>query len=141
MSFSDPLSQAWEPLLTAAWAAWEKAYVPYSGFRVGAALLGRDGGIVAGCNVENAAYPVTQCAERAAVCAAVSHGLRVGDLRALVVVTESTSLTPPCGACRQVLAEFAEDLPILLANRQERSLCDIRQLLPRAFTGRHLNRD
>ena len=62
----------------------------------------------------------------------------MGELVALVVVTEAPSLTPPCGACRQVLAEFAEDLPILLANRSDRSLCDLRELLPQAFTGRHL---
>ena len=138
MSFSDPCARAWEPLLNAAWQAWERAYVPYSGFRVGAALLRADGTIIPGCNVENAAYPVTQCAERTAVCAAVSQGMKVGELVALVVVTEAGSLTPPCVACRQVLAEFAETLPILLANRLDRSLCDIRELLPRAFTGRHL---
>jgi len=138
MSFSDPHSPAWEPLLGAAWQAWERAYAPYSGFRVGAALLRSDHAIVAGCNVENAAYPMTQCAERTAVCAAVCQGMAPGELAALVVVTEGPVPTPPCGACRQVLAEFAEDLPILLANRSERSLCDIRELLPRAFTGRDL---
>ena len=140
MSFSDPQSPAWEPLLGAAWDAWAKAYAPYSGFRVGAALLRADGSIVPGCNVENAAYPVAQCAERTALCAAVSQGMAVGELVALAVVTEAATLTPPCGACRQVLAEFAEDLPILLANRSERTLTGIRELLPQAFTGRHLAR-
>jgi len=140
MAFSDPLSSDWEPLLGAAWEAWSKAYAPYSGFRVGAAVLRADGAIVPGCNVENAAYPVAQCAERTAVCAAVSGGMAVGELLALAVVTEAPVLTPPCGACRQVLAEFAGALPILLANRTERSLCDLRELLPRAFTGRHLAR-
>ncbi len=138
MSFIDPYSPAWEPLLKAAWQAWERAYAPYSGFRVGAALAGADGTVVPGCNVENASYPVCQCAERTAVGAAVSRGMGVGDLRALVVVTEASELSPPCGACRQVLAEFAEDLPILLANRQHRSLCGLRELLPQAFTGRNL---
>ena len=138
MSFSDPQSPAWEPLLGAAWQAWDRAYAPYSGFRVGAALLRSDNTIVPGCNVENAAYSVTQCAERTAVCAAVSQGLAAGQLVALVVVTEARVPTPPCGACRQVLAEFAEDLPILLANRTDRTLCGIRELLPRAFTGRDL---
>jgi cytidine deaminase len=140
MSFSDPHSSAWEPLLDAAWRAWERAYAPYSRFRVGAALLTRGGDLVAGCNVENASYPVALCAERTAVCAAVSRGLAPGDLAALVVVTEAGDLTPPCGACRQVLAEFAEDLPILLANRTDRSLCGLGALLPMAFTGRHLFR-
>ena len=142
MTFTDPHSPAWEPLLGAAWGAWERAYAPYSGFRVGAALLwtGPAGDeLVPGCNVENAAFPVALCAERTAVCAAVSRGLAVGGLRALVVVTEAAEPTPPCGACRQVLAEFAESLPILLVNRNGRSLCDIRELLPRAFTGRNFS--
>ena len=140
MMFSDPHSPVWEPLLSAAWDAWSRAYAPYSGFRVGAALLGPDGSVVAGCNVENAAYPMTLCAERNAVCAAVSRGLPVDGLRALVVVTEAERPTPPCGACRQVLAEFAEDLPILLANRSSRSLWSLRELLPEAFTGRNMGR-
>ena len=140
MPFNDPHSPAWEPLLGAAWMAWERAYAPYSGFRVGAALLRADGSIVPGCNVENASHPVATCAERTAICAAVSQGMAVGEVVALVVVTEADVLTPPCGACRQVLAEFAEDLPILLANRRERSVCELRELLPRAFTGRNMGR-
>ena len=140
MSFSDSHSPAWEPILAAAWQAWARAYAPYSGFRVGAALLRADGTIVPGCNVENAAYPVCQCAERTALCAAVSQGMAAGGMLAMAVVTEGGTLSPPCGACRQVLAEFAEDLPILLANRAERSLCRLHELLPQAFTGRHLAR-
>ena len=140
MTFSDPHSPAWEPLLAAAWEAWGRAYVPYSGFHVGAALLLADGTVVAGCNVENASYPATLCAERNAIGGAVVRGLEVGGLQALVVVTEAELLTPPCGICRQVLAEFAEDLPILMANRKDRTLGDIRELLPQAFTGRFLAR-
>jgi cytidine deaminase len=140
MSYTDPDAPAWDPLLAVAWQAWERAYAPYSGFHVGAALLLADGTIVPGCNVENASYPVAQCAERTAIGAAVTRGLEVGGLRALVVVTEAATLTSPCGACRQVLAEFAEELPILLANRTQRSLTDIRELLPKAFTGRDLAR-
>jgi cytidine deaminase len=138
MPFSDSRSTAWEPLLEAAWAAWDRAYAPYSGFHVGAALLTTEGVIVPGCNVENAAYPVTQCAERTAICAAAAQGMRPGGLRALVVVTEAETLTPPCGACRQVIAEFAEELPILLANRHGVALHHISELLPHAFTGRNL---
>ena len=138
MTFSNALSPSWEPLLVSAWAAWERAHAPYSGFQVGAALLLADGRIVPGCNVENAAYPVSLCAERTAICAAVSQGLKVGGILALVVVTEAGSLTPPCGACRQVLAEFADSLPILLANRDSRAVHDLRDLLPHAFTGRNL---
>ena len=138
MPFHDPSSPAWEPLLEAAWAAWANAHAPYSGFQVGAALLFGQGAIVAGCNVENAAYPVSLCAERTAICAAVAAGLKLGALQALVVVTEAKTPTPPCGACRQVLAEFAQGLPILLANRQGRVLHDLQDLLPHAFTGRNL---
>jgi cytidine deaminase len=138
MSFSDPNSPAWEPLLAAAWNVREHAYAPYSCFPVGAALLRADGEVVAGCNVENASFPVALCAERSALCAAVGRGLVPGGLRALAVVTGAAGLTPPCGACRQALAEFAEDLPILLANGHERRLCALRELLPMAFTGRSL---
>ena len=140
MCYAEPDDPAWEPLLAAAWNAWAHAYAPYSGFRVGAALLMTDGTVVPGCNVENASYPVSQCAERTAIGAAVAGGLAVGGLRALVVVTEADTLTSPCGACRQVLAEFAEDLPILLANRKARVVRDLRGLLPMAFTGRDLAR-
>lgn len=138
MPFDSPHAPEWEPLLQAAWKAWEQAYVPYSRFRVGAALQPKQGGVVAGCNVENASYPVTLCAERTALCAAVAGGLRPGGIEALVVVTEAQRLTPPCGACRQVLAEFADSLPVLLANRTSRSLFNLSELLPHAFTGRDL---
>jgi cytidine deaminase len=139
MSFADLRSSAWAPLLEAAWTARSHAHAPYSGFQVGAALLYRDGTIVAGCNVENAAYPVTQCAERTAICAAVAQGMLQGELKALVVVTDADTLTPPCGACRQVLAEFADELPILLVNRHHRTLHSLADLLPHAFTSRNLN--
>ena len=139
MSFDSPQAAEWEPLLQAAWNAWEQAYVPYSRFRVGAAIKRLDGDIIPGCNVENASFPVTLCAERTALCTAVTQGLRPGGLEALVVVTEAEALTPPCGACRQVLAEFAESLPVLLANRSSRALYDLRELLPQAFTGRNLD--
>ncbi len=117
MNPADPLSPyahahgpAWEPLLAAAWEARSRAHAPYSGFRVGAALVGSRGQVVGGCNVENAAYPLCTCAERGAVCAAVAQGaLAPGELVALAVVTEAETLTPPCGACRQVLVEMAED--------------------------------
>ncbi|MBI4913784.1 MAG: cytidine deaminase [Acidobacteria bacterium] len=131
-------SPDWAPLLEAAWAARAHAHAPYSGFRVGAALLWSGDRIESGCNVENAAYPLTVCAERNAMAAAVAKGLRDGDPVALVVVTEAATLTPPCGGCRQVLAEFASRLPVLLANRGTRSLHDLADLLPHAFTGRNL---
>lgn len=137
MAFTDPHDPGWQPLVDAAWAARAHAHAPYSGFRVGAALLTSGGAVVAGCNVENAAYPLCTCAERATLAAAVGQGLlRPGALRALAVVTEAEELTPPCGACRQVLVEFAERLPVLLVNRSARALHDLGDLLPHAFTSR-----
>ncbi|MDE3033925.1 MAG: cytidine deaminase [Acidobacteriota bacterium] len=135
--FDTTESPDWNPLLEAAWAARGRAYAPYSRFQVGAALLTASGQVVAGCNVENAAYPVGLCAERGAVSAAVAQGLVPGALVAAVVVTEAERLTPPCGACRQVLVEFADDLPVLLANRHTRQLHRLADLLPHSFSGRH----
>ena len=135
--FDTTESPDWNPLLEAAWAARGRAYAPYSRFQVGAALLTASGQVVAGCNVENAAYPVGLCAERGAVSAAVVQGLLPGALVAAVVVTEAERLTPPCGACRQVLVEFADDLPVLLANRHTRQLHRLADLLPHSFSGRH----
>ena len=139
MFFNDPQSHAWDALVEAAWAARDNAHAPYSHFQVGAALRTAGGAIVAGCNVENAAYPSSMCAERTAICAAVAQGLKPGELTALVVVTEADTLTPPCGACRQVLAEFAQDLPVLLVNRRHRTLHGLADLLPHAFTSVNLH--
>jgi cytidine deaminase len=135
--FDDPQSPAWEPLLVAAWTARDHAHAPYSKFQVGAALLTTGGSVFGGCNVENAAYPVCLCAERGALSAAVAAGLRPGGLRAVVVVTDVAELTPPCGACRQALIEFAGELPVLLANRSARQLHRLEDLLPHSFTGGH----
>lgn len=113
--------------------AMEAAYAPYSRFRVGAALGARDGRVVTGCNVENAAYPVGICAERAAVANAVVQGVR--DLDELVVMTEADDPTPPCGMCRQVLYEMAPDLRITsLTTRGGRASWTIVELLPHPFT-------
>ena len=122
----------WEPLVQAAWDARENAYSPYSNFQVGAALLAEDGRVFTGCNVENISYGLTNCAERVAIGAAVAAGVR--RFLAVAVVADTTVPISPCGACRQVLAEFAVPC-VLLVNRTERVEFRLEELLPRASTG------
>jgi cytidine deaminase len=125
------------PVLEAARAARANAYAPYSHYRVGAALLTRGGGIYAGCNVENATYGATSCAERSAVAAMVAAGDRAPV--ACVVVTAGPRPGAPCGICRQVLAEFARDMRLLLVAEDDRGRVLARKsarlaaLLPQAF--------
>lgn len=121
-----------DELIAAAWEARDKAYAPYSRFKVGAALLGAKGQIFPGCNVENISYGLTNCAERVAVGAAVAAGALEFDKVAIVADT-STPISP-CGACRQVLAEFGVKT-VILANRTERVVFSLDELLPRASTG------
>lgn len=126
-------------LLREARAATTKAYVPYSRFPVGAALLTADGTIVTGCNVENASYGLTVCAERTAVFAAVAAGAR--EIQAIAVVAPNTDAVTPCGACRQVLNEFAPatgDLNVVLERDGEPEQTTLAALLPRAFGPRDL---
>lgn len=138
--FNDPQSPSWIPLLEAAWRARAHAHAPYSHFQVGAALLTASGEVVAGCNVENAAYPVTLCAERGALSAAVAAGLRPGGLVAAVVVTDVDLLTPPCGACRQVLWDLCGDLEVILFNLEgAKETFRLSYLLPRAFDATYLD--
>jgi cytidine deaminase len=120
-------------LLAAARAVRKHAHAPYSRFRVGAAVLDERGNIHAGCNVENASYGLTVCAERNAVAAAVAAGAR--RITAVCVVTAAVPAASPCGACRQVLAELAPDAaPVLLAGtRGAATLTSMGILLPRAF--------
>lgn len=121
-------------LIALAQLARELAYAPYSKFAVGAALLGQSGKVYTGCNVENASYPLTTCAERAAVCTAVASGER--SFKTIVVVTETGAA--PCGACRQVLREFGGPeggLRVVLADSSGQSQeFTIADLLPAAFT-------
>ncbi len=103
-----------QQLIKAAQKVREKAYAPYSGFKVGAALLGKSGRIYTGCNVENASYGATICAERCAVAQAIAAG--ENSFIALAVVIDAKSPGPPCGICRQFLSEFGTGIRLILAN-------------------------
>lgn len=119
-------------LLAAALAAREYAHAPYSHFLVGAALEDSSGRIHTGCNVENATYGLTICAERVAVFKAMSEGIR--EFRRMAVAADTETLTPPCGACRQILWEFCGDIEVLLVNpRGASESLRMKDLFPRAF--------
>jgi len=121
----------WDELIAAARQVRENAYAPYSQFKVGAALLGKSGRIFVGCNVENASYGLTICAERNALFSAVAAGER--EFVALVIAGKDSRVFP-CGACRQVLAEFCEDLPIRIVGEDgTQTETSLKQLLPFAF--------
>lgn len=123
-----------DPLLTAAIAARAHAHAPYSHFRVGAALELADGRIVTGCNIENASYGLTLCAERVAIFKAISDGAPLGSFRRIAVCADTARLTPPCGACRQILWEFCGDMPVILTNLAGATRAfTVRELLPEAF--------
>ena len=125
-----------EKLISLAVEAMGKAYAPYSGFQVGAALLCSDGTVFTGCNIENAAYSPTNCAERTAIFKAVSEGRK--DFTAIAVCGgkggKITNLCTPCGVCRQVLSEFCkEDFPIYLAHKDGYKTLTLGDLLPYSF--------
>src|SRR4029077_4025055 len=122
----------YDALITAAKQARENAHAPFSNFRVGAALRAKSGRIFTGCNVENATLGLTICAERVAIFKAISEGERGFD--AMAVVTDTESLTPPCGACRQLIWEFCGDVPVILSNLKGKSeMLRMRELFPRPF--------
>jgi cytidine deaminase len=128
-----------EKLIDAARAIRLNAHAPYSGFQVGAALETPAGVIITGCNVENATYGLTICAERVAVVKAISEGQTKFTRIAIVADTEAP--TTPCGACRQILWEFGGDLEIILANLKEvKATYQLSQLLPLPFDGRLLGK-
>lgn len=136
MSLTDQDRQS---LIDLANQARKHAYAPYSKYAVGAALRTKSGRVFTGVNVENAAYPATICAERVAVFKAVSEGER--ELEAIAVVTDNGGA--PCGSCRQVLAEFGLDTQVLIADGEGKLVGQktVKELLPEAFTPKHLGMD
>lgn len=134
-----PGAEVTEQLLDAAMRASEKAYAPYSNFPVGAAVLTAEGMIVTGCNVENASYPLTSCAERVAIGAAVAGGTRV--ILAVAVYAPRVETVTPCGACRQIINEFkpvGEELWMIFHTNHGPELVPFSEILPRAFGPRDL---
>ena len=121
-----------DPLLQAALTVRENAYAPFSNFKVGAAIEDVDGRIHTGCNVENATYGLTLCAERVAIFKAISEGVR--KFRRVAVAAGAPKLTPPCGACRQILWEFCGDIEITLVNPQgQTAVWKLKDLFPEPF--------
>ena len=126
-----------QELIAQAIGARKRAYAPYSRYKVGAALLGKSGKVYLGCNVENASYSHTVCAERTAILKAVSEG--EVEFEAIAVVTRNGG--SPCGACRQVMVEFAPELTIYIADENgEYRTTTMSELLPDSFTPRHLEK-
>ena len=123
-----------EQLMAQSKLARENAYVPYSKFKVGAALLAKNGTVYEGCNIENASYGLTNCAERTAIFKAISEG--VTEFRAIAIVADTPGPCSPCGACRQVIAEFcAQDMPVYLTNMNgDVQETTVGALLPGVFT-------
>jgi len=119
-------------LIEKAEKARENAHAPFSNFKVGAALLAKNGDIHTGCNVENASYGLTMCAERVAIFKAISEGEK--EFTNLAIVADTENLTPPCGACRQIIWEFCGDIPVILSNLSgETETFQMSELLPKAF--------
>jgi cytidine deaminase len=122
----------YDALIAAAKQARENAHAPFSNFRVGAAVRAKSGRIFAGCNVENATLGLTCCAERVAIFKAISEGERGFD--SIAVAADTDALTPPCGACRQIIWEFCGDVPVILTNLKGKIECTrSEKLLPRPF--------
>ncbi|HEX8367406.1 MAG TPA: cytidine deaminase [Pyrinomonadaceae bacterium] len=126
-----------QELVEAARGVREKAYAPFSNFKVGAAVRTKDGKIYTGCNVESASYGLTVCAERVAIWKAVSEGEK--ELTTIAVVADTQELTPPCGVCRQIIWEFCGDVPVTFSNLHGKTeTVQMKELLPRAFDTKFL---
>jgi cytidine deaminase len=130
-------------LLQAALEARSRAYTPYSRFQVGAALLDRDGKLHLGCNVENAAYGPTNCAERTALFRAIADGHTPGSFQAIAVIGDTEAPIAPCGVCRQVMVELCQpDMPVILGNLQGNWIqTTVADLLPGAFTPKDVQQE
>ncbi len=130
--------QAYEQLIKAAAAMRDRAYAPYSGFRVGAALLAKSGKVYTGCNIENISFTPTMCAERVAIGSAIAAGEVPGSFEVIAIVSDDVQPSTPCGVCRQVLAELAPGLRVVMSAAPEkgdgRMEMGIEELLPYGFT-------
>lgn len=126
--------------MQAAEEAMKRAYVPYSKFRVGAALLDAEGNVHYGCNVENAAYSPSNCAERTALFRAIADGHAAGSFKAIAVIGDTPDPITPCGVCRQVISELcAPDMPVIMGNlKGDMRVSTVSELLPGAFSPREL---
>ena len=126
------MKEKYEKLIKEAERAKKKAYTPYSKFKVGAAVLCADGKIFTGCNIENASFGLTVCAERVAIFKAISEGST--KFEAIAVIGDTEKPCSPCGACRQVMSEFCEDTPLIMANSKgDVKIKKVKELLPEAF--------
>lgn len=137
MGLEDISSPKINELISQAQEAYKKAYAPYSQYQVGAAVLWDSGQIVAGCNVENASYGLTSCAERNSI----FHGVFLGErkIKAVAIAVPTDAFPSPCGACRQVIREFAQDCLVILVNgKGERKITSLKELLPESFGPEYL---
>lgn len=131
------MNEELDNLVEAARAVRERAYAPFSKFKVGAAVKTKSGKVYIGCNIESASYGLTVCAERVAIWKAVSEGER--EFTNVAVVADTEELTPPCGVCRQIIWEFCGDIPVTFANLKGKTeTVQMKEILPRAFDTKFL---
>lgn len=132
------MSKIQNELAKAARGAMKHAHAPHSHFRVGAALLAKNGRVFTGCNIENSSYSLTICAERTAIFKAYSEG--VHEFKAIAIASDDPGFTPPCGACRQVLMDLAGNIEFIMVSANNRlKVIKLNSLLPLAFTSKNLN--